>query len=68
MTKEQAELIAQPYLNDANTTVIVTSDYAIYLNNDVEQMQEHANNNKLECFVIKNEVVKVTTEKTKKTK
>lgn len=68
MTKEQAELIAQPYLNDANTTVIVTSDYAVYLNNDVEQMQEHANNNKLECFVIKNEVVKVTTEKTKKTK
>lgn len=68
MTKEQAELIAQPYLNDANTTVIVTSDFAVYLNNDVEQMQEHANNNKLEIFVIKNEVVKVTTEKTKKTK
>lgn len=68
MTKEQAELIAQPYLNDANATVIVTSDYAIYLNNDVEQMQEHANNNKLECFVIKNEVTKVVAEKTKKTK
>lgn len=68
MTKEQAELIAQPFLNDANSTVIITSDYAVYLNNDVEQMQEHANNNKLECFVIKNEVTKVVAEKTKKTK
>lgn len=68
MTKEQAELIAQPFLNESNTTVIVTSDYAVYLNNEVEQMQEYANNNKLECFVIKNEVTKVVAEKTKKTK
>jgi hypothetical protein len=66
MTKEQAELIAQPFLNDENKTVIVTSDYAVYLNNEVEQMEQHALNNKLECFVIKNEVAKVVTSKPKK--
>lgn len=51
MTQEQANEIARPYLK--HDTVIVFSDGVIGLNGDIKKAIQHAEENKLEAFIIK---------------
>lgn len=56
MTLEQAKECAKNYLNNEdNKSVFVTSDYAVYLNSDINVIKKHCQENKLELFILKGE-------------
>lgn len=57
MTEEQAHKLAESYLGQPGT-ITVTSDYAVFVGNDVKFMTEYAKRMKLQLFVIRDEEVK----------
>jgi len=59
MKEEQAIELAKKYLSDEKSkTVCVTSDGGVYVNNDVDSMRKHAENNRLSIFVLKDDETK----------
>ena len=52
MTKEYAEKLALPYIGDAKT-LCVTSDGAVYVDNDIAYMEQNAKERNLKIFVLK---------------
>lgn len=66
MTKETAAEKASAFLLDNNNkTVIVTSDGSVYLNNELDVMELHCKENKLEMFVFKGEIKEEVKKETK---
>ena len=62
MTQAQAQAIAKDFLsNEENITIYVTSDYAVYVNSEIEVIKNHAKANKLEFFTVR-EIVKKSIE------
>jgi sulfur transfer complex TusBCD TusB component (DsrH family) len=66
MTLEQAKDIAAKYMNDTNHNIFVCSDSSIYLNSPLSRLQEHCKENKLELFVIKNDLQEIGVEEVEK--
>lgn len=54
MTQSHAQELSSQYLETAKT-LCVTSDGAIYIDNDIAYMRNHAKTNGLEIFVFKGE-------------
>lgn len=63
MTFDQAKDITRSIVKDANT-VLVTADGSVYIDSDIEAVEENAKLNNLEVFYVKPE--KVETKKSKK--
>lgn len=66
MNLNEAKALTGKYIKSKNT-IHVTSDGTVYLNSDIEALEKHALENKLELFYIKPEKKEVL-ESTKKTK
>lgn len=56
MEIQKAKQLAANYINDESVkTLVVTSDNGVYVNNDVEAMQKHCDENRLTMIVLKDD-------------
>jgi len=58
ITLEKAQELAAPHtISEDYKTIVVTGDGAVYLDNPIEAMKQHAKDHKLELYIIRGEEV-----------
>jgi hypothetical protein len=63
MTLEKAKALAAPHaICEDYKTIVVTSDGAVYLDNPIAAMKQHAKEHKLDLYIIRGEDVENTNE------